>query len=755
MKVYKFQIQKTTFNMKYTREDYKRFLNTELETQMKEYEQLVNTKAIVLKERGEVFVGIFLKLNSNGIAIFKVRNSDNMPRKNSFWTAVYLNGDKGKFKNWGDASWSELRQNYQRSYTDSFCAWISKSDEPDFCLIGIKNLTIEFADLLEEGKTIIAFGPKDPPLQYLLNLTDIVIDSNSHKINQILDYEEQDNQWNPIKIGANSDLSGMILEKMNSIDCIVVQGPPGTGKTFRMAQLVSLLLKSNKSVLVTALTNQALMELAKKEDIKPFLDGSKVYKTSLTVDESKDLPKLLPNRDNLCNPTKGHLSLATFYLSSGWAKNVTDIPFDYVIMDEASQALFPMIAATMKLGKKIIWIGDQNQLPPIVLTNEDIINRFNWSEIVNGFKSICENFSYDSYMLSDTFRLTQRGAECTGVFYNNNLHSVSDEQHIPTQLEQLNKAGGPVLLYMDLKIGDKKPLNAFDSIVNLVKDILSENPKANIAVLSKFRESVRQLQKTFVLNWSSTEIPENIKIETVDRVQGLTVDYCVFFIPNASIRYSLENELFNVATSRAKYNTIIVADKFLLRQNMSEEVRKYILKAQEDKFVAFESPNSKTITSGNIEVKVVDRIDLSKFERKRTEIVEGKENIYIVDTNVFVTCPDIISKIGKQYKVIIPTKVLEELDKLKLKTDIDKKSLNDAARNINTAFINNFSMMEEADVSLLPLGFDKKNPDCMILSVALKYKHENPILLTSDNMLQTRANGLGITTISLKEFLKR
>lgn len=47
--------------------------------------------------------------------------------------------------------------------------------------------------------------------------------------------------------------------------------------------------------------------------------------------------------------------------------------------------------------------------------------------------------------------------------------------------------------------------------------------------------------------------------------------------------------------------------------------------------------------------------------------------------------------------------------------------------------------MEEADISLLPSGFDKNNPDCMILSVALKYKNENLILLTSDNMLQTRA----------------
>lgn len=61
------------------------------------------------------------------------------------------------------------------------------------------------------------------------------------------------------------------------------------------------------------------------------------------------------------------------------------------------------------------------------------------------------------------------------------------------------------------------------------------------------------------------------------------------------------------------------------------------------------------------------KIDLSKFEKKRKEIVAGKENIYIIDTNVFVNCPNIIDKIGHKYTVIIPAKVLEELDKLKLK----------------------------------------------------------------------------------------
>ena len=63
--------------------------------------------------------------------------------------------------------------------------------------------------------------------------------------------------------------------------------------------------------------------------------------------------------------------------------------------------------------------------------------------------------------------------------------------------------------------------------------------------------------------------------------------------------------------------------------------------------------------------------------------------------------------------------------------------------------------METAELSLLPVDFKKKSPDNLILSVALKYKTENPIILTLDNGLQSKAKGLGITTITLKEFLKQ
>ena len=568
--------------MKYTRTDYENFLNTELQTQLKEYEELVNTKAHVLKERGAVFVGRFVKLQPSGIAIFKVRKSDVMPRKNTFWTASYLIGEMGSFKHWGNNTWASLRKNYQRTYSDALCVWLQKSEESDFCLLGIKDLTLEFASLLEKECPIIAFGPKDPPLQYLLNLITLVRDTVCKDIQPVLDFTESPNNWNPEYISSETDLRDKLMERLQEKYCVIVQGPPGTGKTFRMAQMAGKLLSDNKSVLFTALTNQALMELAKKEDIQPFLKQGRVSKTSLTVDERNELPHLNNVKDNLCNASTGKLTLATFYLTSGWATSSIDKPYDYVIVDEASQAFLPMLAASLKLGTKVIWIGDQKQLPPIVVTNEDIINRFKWGGIIKGFETACDNFNYPAYMLSDTFRLTDRAAKCTGVFYNNHLRSVSKVNSIPSTLPFLSRKGGPIYIGLTLPMGNKSPFNAFAYIYEKVQQILNENQLAEIAILAKFRETIRELQKYFVVMSSVNDaIPDKVRIETVDRVQGLTVDYCFFLIPNTSLRYSLENELFNVATSRARYGTIIISDETLLGQDMPVEVRKYLLKAQE------------------------------------------------------------------------------------------------------------------------------------------------------------------------------
>ena len=91
-----------------------------------------------------------------------------------------------------------------------------------------------------------------------------------------------------------------------------------------------------------------------------------------------------------------------------------------------------------------------------------------------------------------------------------------------------------------------------------------KNPGApEIAVLSKFKSSVKSLQKAFVTRFGESN---RVLIDTVERVQGLTCDICIFFIPNDLCYMSLDRALFNVATSRAKMNTIIICDENILTQ---------------------------------------------------------------------------------------------------------------------------------------------------------------------------------------------
>lgn len=117
--------------------------------------------------------------------------------------------------------------------------------------------------------------------------------------------------------------------------------------------------------------------------------------------------------------------------------------------------------------------------------------------------------------------------------------------------------------------------------------------------------------------------------------------------------------------------------------------------------------------------------------------------------------PDVISRIDKKYPIILSERITDELNKMKIKLEEQRKR---NAEKVLYMFNNEFSheiIYEFADLSLLPSDFDRRSPDNMILSVALKYKDENPIMLTSNNGLQLKSKILGISTVSLKNFLKR
>lgn len=735
--------------MLYSRKDQEKFLDEELSAISDKYIQLIRKKAVALMESGEVFVSQYMKTDEQGCAILKMRNSRGLPRKGDYFCAALLVGEMSKFKNWGDNSWADLRRKYQKEFSEVYCVWLGKTDDPEFSFVGIKGITLELANELKP-ECILVLGPQEPPIKYYQNLISIVRDEPADSaVGKMMDYDRQLVEWSPVKLSADNSTGEFFRGQLALCDEIVVQGPPGTGKTYKMASLIAG-LPEEASVLVTALTNRALMELASKDSLEKKLEAGCVYKTSLTTDEQKELPKLqrIDGTDIHCIP--GNLTLATFYAASNWAKKIDDQPpFDYVIMDEASQGFFVMVCAAKKLGKKVIWIGDQCQMPPVINMNPDKLLEKNWGPLSSGFKTLCENFSYPSFLLSDTYRLTERACAFTGIFYKGALRSVANK-HNDLPVANLSLGGGPSLLMLPLEPGNRSPKNMIDTALTMVKDLLAYNSKLEIAILAKFRATVKNMQRAFITHFGEQK---NVLIDTVERVQGLTCDVCFFCIPNDLQYMSLEKTFFNVATSRSVFNTVIICDENMLNTvNMDTEVRNYLERVKSNSVPAIEKPAEASQQPG---LKVLGKIDLSKFERKKKEISELKRNYYVIDTNVFVNCPDIIDKISKDYPVILSAKVVDELDKMKIKLDEQgKRNAEKALRYLNSSPTHEI-IYEQADTSLLTDDFDKRSPDNLILSVALKYKHENPIILTSDNGLQLKAKIVKVQTIGLKDFLRR
>ena len=763
--------------MYYTRENHKRFLDKELTAISESYLKLLNTKAISLLASNDLYVTQYVKLDfkkndieadrnvlGSGQLMLRFKKDKGIPRKNEYFTAVILEKDMCLPKNWGDITWGKLRS-HQVEFSEVHCVWQGKTDDKGFLLCGFSGISLEMSQYLIDKQLegcVIILGPQEPPMEYYQNLITVISNTSpNYPAKEILDFDKRHVVWNPEKINSNSSQVDNIISSLDSSNNLVFQGPPGTGKTHLMAALVAKLITDKKSVLVTALTNRALIELAQKDSLKEFLIQKRVKKTNVSADELISCKNICPVESKQITCMPGCVTLSTFYNASGWAKICyEEQPFDYVIMDEASQALFGMIAACKNLGKRIIWIGDQNQMQPIVLLSEETLVRNDYGMLANGFQTLCDNFDYKSYILTESHRLLPNAASLTSIFYHTPINSVADFEY-QIDVNKLTFApqnGGCSLILTEMPIGEKADRVCCSYAIDIISQILSCYPKLNISVLSKFRATVRMLQNCFISKFGGHN---NVLIDTVERVQGMTCDICIYYIPNTMMGMSLEKSLFNVATSRAKQLTIIIADKSILNTTCDRAVTTYLQKVSKGDFTAVSSETrdneGKTIKAGDINLKIKGKIDLTQFETPLQKSVksETKINIYIIDTNVFVNCPDIISKIDKKYPVVLSAKVTDELDKMKIKLDDQgKKNAEKALRNLNTEKGHNI-IYEFADTSLLPEDFDKRSPDNMILSVALKYKSENPIMLTSDNGLQLKSKILGIATISLKSFLKR
>ena len=565
------------------------FLEDELKAETEDFKKIYLATAIsLLKISQEMYVAQFISFK-DGEMIMQFPISRALPRKGDFLVCMVLPPELQDYRNWGDRSYRDL---YKARYnsTECVCIWHSPANDPRYSLVGFSKVSVDFANYIKRTPNIVlTFAPQRPPIDYVMNLQKVVEDQYSKGVASILDANYQAKDWEPIPI-RQDDVSGFVYSQMALTETMILEGPPGTGKTYMIAELCAKLCAEGHSVLVTALTNRALMEIAEKPAVESLLGEHRIFKTNISMDEIRELSKLETLKS--IAPMPGCLVMSTFYITSGYAAELTiEQPFDYVIMDEASQAIFPMFAASRKIGKRNLWVGDIHQLSPIVILNGNRITIGGYKHLIEGLKLLADNSTSPIYQLATAYRFGQRAANYTGVFYNDSLVAKESPKYndLPSMFKILSKDGEPTLVLTDMPSGDCTPQFAIYIATFIVDNIVKDNKDKEIAVLTCMKKTTRALQMAIT---QKVRTRKNLLVDTVARVQGLTTDITIFFVPDYSYIRTLKPHLFNVATSRAREHTIIIADKYVLDSTILDtKVRRFLERLKQDKCIYVPDPD--------------------------------------------------------------------------------------------------------------------------------------------------------------------
>lgn len=338
------------------------------------------------------------------------------------------------------------------------------------------------------------------------------------------------------------------------------------------------------------------------------------------------------------------LSVST-YLSS------SDIEFDVVIFDEASQ-IFPQDAiGAIYRGKQLICVGDSKQMPPTDFFNSTIESDTSDEEEgdVNDFESILDICSATLHQLSLMWHYRSRYEQLISFsnanFYFNNL--------ITFPSSSLDKRGiGVDYYYVENALFDRKShtnRKEAEYIVDLVFENLKKYPERSLGVvafsgsqqslidrlLTKRRQEDPSLEELF-----STNQEEPFFVKNLETVQGDERDTIIFSFAygkdsQGRILYNFgpinrqggERRL-NVAVTRAKLNVQLVAsihatdlDVTRLNKRGSQLLREYLDYAE----------NGVGAIERAISVNPFDEFD-SEFEMEVCDFL--RDNGFTVDTQV-------------------------------------------------------------------------------------------------------------------------
>ncbi len=590
--------------MKISREQHSAFYLQQIKAHEDSWRRYADTAMNILIQEKRLFIGrIWGIQETHGYVVLRFNEGEAPRIKQPYFLGLVGSEAPPDFLSWR-FSYKTFRESAQPRYwngvkSDIFTVTYWKTERNKSYIL-VSGFDLGLISLLKEKYLDKGIHPRvvvaetDPPVEYLLKLKQFIDRNEEHPILNIKLDVTEDN-WLPKHLDNTENITAEVVEILEEHPATIIQGPPGTGKSFLAAELCDHYLKRGKSVCASALTNKALMEIASKPGLNYALHSKKVYKSNLSSDERKELPQL--RMVDSFAPNNGELLLITYYkLAQKHNEIVYNAKrFDLMIIEEASQAYLATIAMFSTLASKLLIIGDHKQLTPIVINLEEARKIFARIEsIIYGLQTYVLNNNEIAYRLVKTKRLTRNAASLTGLFYNNSLDSVSElegKTDFISDYRWLFDENGSVTLALlsSARRGfTEKDLYHFLCVIAL--ELLEKNAEIEISLLTPYIDVESGLYTQF--SKLSNQF-KNITINTIHKIQGLTCDLTILYLPLSNPQFDLDANLFNVATSRAKRGTLIVTYQHIdLVSSTDLEVKQFISRCKDvsdsflDKFIS-------------------------------------------------------------------------------------------------------------------------------------------------------------------------
>ena len=276
---------------------------------------------------------------------------------------------------------------------------------------------------------------------------------------------------------------------------------------------------------------------------------------------------------------------ATCLYSGG--NRMPEATFDWAIVDEAGRATVPEVLVPLAKAERIILVGDERQLPPMVdpdLADDETDSILDDSPLdMSLFQTLVEQAEHEGQWHLAGLRRQYRMHPAIGnlisqAFYDGKLEqglSVSDFQ-------DYNWLNRPVSWLSTSTLSGRTENSrgrSFDNnveaerIVQWLQDFENQcrqrNLRPTIGIISGYQAQVELMRRIIdpgdEVRWQNSQI----EVATVDSFQGRECDVVLYSTVRSNQQYNIgflrDYRRINVALSRARSVLVIVGDDFMMR----------------------------------------------------------------------------------------------------------------------------------------------------------------------------------------------